>query len=79
MTGQEAVMELQRIQSELIRDIEELQSVARAMNVENVGTRLLNNYVVPHLKHLVDDDGEYSYLLPNLSDAISGVRRRMPK
>ena len=79
MTGQEAVLELQRIQSNLIRDIDELQSVANAIDVKNVGAKLLNNYVVPHLKHLVDDDDEYSYLLPNLSDAIAGARKRTPK
>ena len=79
MTSQEAALELQRIQSNLIHDIDALEAVARDMYSESAEALLLTNYLVPHLRYLVDDDGEYSYLVPNLSDAINGSSVRKPR
>ena len=79
MTRHDTILQLQRIQSELLRDIDELESVATAINAKNTGALLLTNYIVPHLRYLVNDEDEYSQLLPNLNDAIAGVRARKPK
>ena len=79
MTRHDAEFQLKRIQSELLRDIEELESVATSINTKNAGALLLTNYIVPHLRYLVTDEDEYSQLLPNLSDAIAGVHAHKPK
>ena len=75
MTRKEVVAELQQVQSDLIRDIDRLQSLSKAIDVGNSGAKLLVNYVVPHLKYLVQSDQEFSDLLPSLSDVIAGVGR----
>ena len=79
MTRHDAEFQLKRIQSDLLRDIEELESVATSINTKSAGALLLTNYIVPHLRYLVTDDDEYSQLLPNLCDAIAGIRARKPK
>ena len=79
MTSQEAAIQLQGIQANLIHDIDTLELVAQDMPVESAEALLLTNYIVPHLRYLVIDDGEYSQLLPNLSDAITGVKIGKPR
>ena len=75
MTRQEAVVELQRIQSELVGSIDHLQSVAKEIDAECDGAKLLANYVVPHLRTLVREDDEFADLLPNLGHVIASLAR----